>query len=136
MQLRAAGRRGTQRVWPLVVLKELVDNTLDAAEKAGVPPQISVSVADGVIAAQDNGPGIPIRTVKGPLAFITTLTTAKLTCASTCAADERLSTDPPIPDSYSLRERDPLSDCGSHIEAQIRTQFSALGSHCRIPGVC
>jgi DNA topoisomerase VI subunit B len=69
--------------WPLVVLKELVNNALDAAEKAGVPPQISVSVADGVIAAQDNGPGIPIRTVKGPLDFITTLTTAKLTCAST-----------------------------------------------------
>src|SRR5215471_7005882 len=24
----------------------------------------------------------------------------------------------------------------SHIEAQMGTQFSALGSHCRIPGVC
>src|SRR5262245_26942867 len=24
----------------------------------------------------------------------------------------------------------------SHIEAQIGTQLSALGSHCRIPGVC
>ena len=52
--------------WPLVVLKELVDNALDAAEKVGVPPQISVSVGDGVIAVQDNGPGIPIGTVKGP----------------------------------------------------------------------
>jgi DNA topoisomerase VI subunit B len=52
--------------WPLVVLNELVDNALDAAEKAGVPPQISVSVGDGVIAVQDNGPGIRIRTVKGP----------------------------------------------------------------------
>jgi len=30
----------------------------------------------------------------------------------------------------------PSLGSGSHIEAQIGTQFSALGSHCRIPGVC
>src|SRR5262245_33490310 len=32
--------------------------------------------------------------------------------ASTCAVDERLSTEPPFSDSYSLRERDPVSDPG------------------------
>jgi len=57
--------------WPLVVLKELVDNALDAAEEAGVLPQISVSVTDGAIVVQDNGPGIPIRTVKALLDFST-----------------------------------------------------------------
>ena len=30
--------------WPLVVLKELVDNALDACEEAGIAPEIAVSV--------------------------------------------------------------------------------------------
>ena len=30
--------------WPLVILKELVDNALDEAEEAGVPPVIEISV--------------------------------------------------------------------------------------------
>jgi DNA topoisomerase VI subunit B len=55
--------------WPLVCLKELVDNGLDAAEEAGTPPQISVSVTDNAVVVQDNGPGIPIRTVKALLDF-------------------------------------------------------------------
>jgi DNA topoisomerase VI subunit B len=55
--------------WPLVVLKELMDNALDAAEEAGVPPRISVSVADGSIVVTDNGPGIPTKTVKALLDF-------------------------------------------------------------------
>ena len=31
--------------WPLVVLKELLDNALDACEDAGVAPEIAVTVA-------------------------------------------------------------------------------------------
>jgi len=30
--------------WPLVILKELVDNALDEAEEAGVPPAIQIHV--------------------------------------------------------------------------------------------
>jgi hypothetical protein len=30
--------------WPLVIVKELIDNALDACEEAGVPPEISVRV--------------------------------------------------------------------------------------------
>jgi DNA topoisomerase VI subunit B len=55
--------------WPIVVLKELVDNALDAAEEAGVPPRLSVSVGDGSIVVTDNGPGIPAKTVKALLDF-------------------------------------------------------------------
>ena len=44
--------------WPRVVLKELVDNSLDACEEAGVAPEIVISVAKDVIAVSDNGPGI------------------------------------------------------------------------------
>ena len=50
--------------WPLVVVKELVDNALDAAERAGIAPIISVSVDADAIVVTDNGPGIPAATVK------------------------------------------------------------------------
>jgi len=50
--------------WPLVVLKELVDNALDASEKAGVAPEIAVTVDNEGITVTDNGPGIPADTVE------------------------------------------------------------------------
>ena len=44
--------------WPLVVLKELMDNALDACEEAGVPPEITITVDGDGITITDNGPGI------------------------------------------------------------------------------
>jgi DNA topoisomerase VI subunit B len=55
--------------WPLVVLKELVDNALDACEEARVAPVIDVTVDEGGIQVSDNGPGIPESTVKDMLNF-------------------------------------------------------------------
>ncbi len=55
--------------WPLVVLKELVDNSLDACEEAEVAPQITIQVDDAGITVIDNGPGIPAETVAGVLDF-------------------------------------------------------------------
>jgi hypothetical protein len=55
--------------WPLVILKELVDNAIDAAEEAGIAPVIQVEVADGTITITDNGPGIPAETVASVLDF-------------------------------------------------------------------
>ena len=57
--------------WPLVILKELVDNALDACEEAGVAPEISVTVdpVRGIIIITDNGPGIPPETVAGVIDF-------------------------------------------------------------------
>src|SRR5262249_41553357 len=43
---------------------------------------------------------------------------------------------PPISRWLPPGEAGPSLGSGSHIEAQIGTQSSALGSHCRIPGVC
>ena len=40
--------------WPLVVLKELVDNALDACEEAEVAPVISIAVEPGSIVVEDN----------------------------------------------------------------------------------
>jgi DNA topoisomerase VI subunit B len=55
--------------WPLVIVKELVDNALDACEEAGAAPCITVTVNDEGIEVTDNGPGLPLQTVKGVLDY-------------------------------------------------------------------
>jgi DNA topoisomerase VI subunit B len=57
--------------WPLVVIKELIDNSLDASEEAGIAPVIRITVARGKIRVSDNGPGIPPETVASILDFTT-----------------------------------------------------------------
>lgn len=54
--------------WPLVV-KELVDNALDACEDAGIEPIVSISVSDAGITVSDSGPGLPEATLDGALDF-------------------------------------------------------------------
>ena len=61
---------GHQKVdWPLVVLKELMDNGLDACEEGSSAPEISVSVNSQGIAVADNGPGLPVETIKNILDY-------------------------------------------------------------------
>jgi DNA topoisomerase VI subunit B len=55
--------------WPLVILKELVDNAIDAAEEAGTSPVIEVVVGEAGIAVSDNGPGLPAEVVSDILDF-------------------------------------------------------------------
>ena len=57
--------------WPLVVLKELVDNAIDACEEAEIAPEIEVSVSTerSEIVVADNGPGIPAKVIKDILDF-------------------------------------------------------------------
>jgi hypothetical protein len=50
--------------WPLVILKEAVDNSLDESEEAGVAPVIDIVVEPGSIAISDQGRGIPSETVE------------------------------------------------------------------------
>ena len=45
--------------WPLVLVKELIDNALDACEESAVPPVIEVQCDAAGIAVADNGPGLP-----------------------------------------------------------------------------
>ena len=45
--------------WPEVILKELLDNALDACETHGILPDLHISISDGVIRVQDNGVGMP-----------------------------------------------------------------------------
>lgn len=55
--------------WPLVILKELVDNALDACEEAGAAPEVMVTVDGAGISVTDNGPGLPVETIEGVLDY-------------------------------------------------------------------
>jgi DNA topoisomerase VI subunit B len=55
--------------WPLVVLKELMDNALDACEEAEVAPVISITVEPDSVTIQDNGGGIKPGTVRSILDY-------------------------------------------------------------------
>jgi DNA topoisomerase VI subunit B len=55
--------------WPLVILKETVDNALDACEEAGVAPVVNIFVGNSGIEVTDNGPGIAADTIGKILDF-------------------------------------------------------------------
>ena len=60
------------RRWALALLKELIDNGLDACETAGIAPEIVVE-EDPVactLSVQDNGPGLPVTTLHGSLDYL------------------------------------------------------------------
>src|SRR5947209_2276153 len=59
----------TQAVWPLALLKELIDNALDACETARVAPSIRVVVEDDALGVQDNGPGLPVSILEHSLDY-------------------------------------------------------------------
>lgn len=60
----------SQNFWPIAILRELIDNALDACEAAGVPPVIEVTVENDVIAVDDNGGGIPDHVVKRSMDYL------------------------------------------------------------------
>lgn len=57
------------REWPLVILKELIDNALDACEEADVSPVLEMAADACGITVSDNGPGLPETTLKAALDF-------------------------------------------------------------------
>lgn len=58
-------------LWPLVIVRELLDNSLDAAEEAGIAPEIRIKLTRRSIAVVDNGPGLPAETIVKILDFTT-----------------------------------------------------------------
>jgi hypothetical protein len=55
--------------WPLVIAKELIDNSLDACEESDIAPVIEVAADATGITIRDNGPGLPEDTLQGALDF-------------------------------------------------------------------
>jgi DNA topoisomerase VI subunit B len=56
--------------WPIARLKELIDNPLDACETAGVLPNIEVPVESDSVSVRDDGPGLPVTTLKRSLNYL------------------------------------------------------------------
>jgi hypothetical protein len=50
--------------WPVYIVKELIDNALDAAEEAGLAPRIEIEISSDSFTVKDNGPGITADTVE------------------------------------------------------------------------
>lgn len=61
-ELTRATGCGPER-WPLFIIKELIDNALDACEEASVAPEITLKVDKQSISIQDNAVGISAETV-------------------------------------------------------------------------
>jgi hypothetical protein len=61
--------------WSRVIIKELVDNAIDAAEEAELAPVIKVTITTGKsgrptrIVVEDNGPGIPPATISAVIDY-------------------------------------------------------------------
>jgi DNA topoisomerase VI subunit B len=49
--------------WPLVIVKELIDNALDVCEEHGIAPQITIGIEPDSLTVADNGPGLAASTI-------------------------------------------------------------------------
>ncbi len=68
-------------LWPLVIVKELLDNGLDAAETLGVAPQIAITLDANSVRVEDNGPGLPASTIAKALDYETRTSDKRHYCA-------------------------------------------------------
>jgi len=59
-----------RRTWPIAIAKELIDNSLDACEAAGVLPDIHITADDEMLTVSDNGPGIPEKVIEQSLDYL------------------------------------------------------------------
>ena len=59
----------TKDEWLITLIKELIDNALDAAETIGTDPAVQVFIDDNTISVMDNGPGIPETVVMDSVNF-------------------------------------------------------------------
>ncbi len=59
-----------RQLWPLAIVKELIDNSLDACETARILPEIEVTVNEDFVSVQDNGPGLAVKTLKHSLNYM------------------------------------------------------------------
>jgi len=59
-----------QRMWPMVLAKELIDNSLDACESAEAgAPEITVTLEPDALTVADNGPGLKSEIIERSLDY-------------------------------------------------------------------
>jgi DNA topoisomerase VI subunit B len=56
-------------VWPLALLKELIDNALDSCELHHIPPEITITVEADALSVDDNGGGLPDAVLRDSLDY-------------------------------------------------------------------
>jgi len=56
--------------WPLAILRELIDNSLDACEMAGVAPEIHVEIKNDIVTVSDNGNGIHSEIIEKSMDYL------------------------------------------------------------------
>ncbi len=112
-----------------VVLKELVDNALDAAETRGGEPKVAVSIDWGKsirITVSDNGEGIPADTVRRTLDYTTrTSDKSKYRSPTRGAQGNALKTVLGIPTALGSDEPVVIEACG--VRHTIRVWIDAAG---------
>ncbi len=58
------------KLWPLVLVKELIANALDASEATtAITPDITVTIDNDALTVTDNGPGLPAAIVERSLDY-------------------------------------------------------------------
>lgn len=57
-------------LWPAALLKELIDNALDACETANITPSIEIVTEANAFSVRDNGPGLPAKTIRHSLNYL------------------------------------------------------------------
>ena len=55
--------------WPGALLKELIDNALDACEASDIPPRIEVDIGEDFFSVKDNSTGLLAETLAGSLDY-------------------------------------------------------------------
>ena len=60
----------SRELWPVALLKELIDNALDACETANIAPLIEVVVEADAFSVCDNGPGLPAETLHHSMDYL------------------------------------------------------------------
>jgi DNA topoisomerase VI subunit B len=71
------------REWSLVVVKELLDNSMDHCEEAGIAPVILIEVQGDKIIVEDNGHGIPAKVIDGVLNYSIRVSSREAYCSPT-----------------------------------------------------
>ena len=60
----------SKHLWRTALLKEVIDNALDACETSGIQPEIAIEDQADFFSVEDNGPGLSAEAIEGSLNYL------------------------------------------------------------------